>query len=196
MMQTMTHVGISLLALTIACLIGIPLGYAASKSDRSEVFTASPFEVLRVVPSLALLILLIPVMGTGTAPAVTALTVLAIPPVLLNTMTGFRTIPAFMVESAQGIGMGDRDLLMKVRIPFALPLIFAGVRTALVEVFASATLAARIGAGGLGEIIFTGLGSNRPDLLLLGGVLVSVLSIAAGTMFDMFTKRILRYKYL
>ena len=194
--QIVTHIGISLLALIAAAVIGIPLGYLASKSDRAESIVSAPFEMLRVVPSLALLILLIPVMGTGLAPAVTALTVLAVPPILLNTVVGFRTIPDFMTESARGIGMSEREVLLKVRIPGALPMILAGLRTALVEVFASTTLAAKIGAGGLGEIIFTGLGLNRSDLLILGGLLVAVLSLVAGGVFDLITRRVLRYKYV
>ncbi len=194
--QILTHIGISLLALIVAAVIGIPLGYLASKSDKAESIASAPFEMLRVVPSLALLILLIPMMGTGLAPAVTALTVLAIPPILLNTVVGFRTIPDFMTESARGIGMSEKEVLLKVRIPGALPMILAGLRTALVEVFASTTLAAKIGAGGLGEIIFTGLGLNRSDLLILGGLLVAVLSLAAGGVFDLITRRVLRYKYV
>ncbi len=194
--QTVQHVSISLIALLASAIIGIPAGYLASKSVRAEAVVSAPFEMLRVVPSLALLILLIPVMGTGTAPAVTALSVLAIPPVLLDTIVGFRSVPDFMVESALGIGMTERDVLYKVRIPYALPMIFAGLRTALVEVFASATIAAKIGAGGLGEIIFTGLGLNRSDLLVLGGVLVAALSLIAGGIFDVITRRVLRYKYV
>lgn len=194
--QTAAHIGISLLALAAACCIGIPCGYAASKSAGCEAVISAPFEMLRVIPSLAFLVLLIPVMGTGTAPAVTALTILAVPPVLLNTIVGFRTIPAFMLESARGIGMTERDLLFRVKVPAALPMILAGVRTALVEVIASAALAAKIGAGGLGEIIFTGLGLNRADLLVLGGVLVAVLSLGSGWIFDAVSRSVLKYKYV
>ena len=194
--QTAAHIGISLLALAVACCIGIPCGYAASKSAGSEAVISAPFEMLRVIPSLAFLVLLIPVMGTGTAPAVTALTILAVPPVLLNTIVGFRTIPAFMLESARGIGMTERELLFRVKIPAALPMMLAGIRTALVEVIASATLAAKIGAGGLGEIIFTGLGLNRADLLILGGVLVAVLSLGSGWIFDAISRSVLKYKYV
>ena len=194
--QTGTHIGISLFGLLAASLIGIPCGYLASGSGRREAILSAPFEMLRVVPSLALLILLIPVMGTGLAPAVTALTVLAVPPVLLNTIVGFKSVPDFMIESARGIGMTEKEILRKVRIPAALPLILAGMRTALVEVFASTTLAARIGAGGLGEIIFTGLGLNRTDLLVLGGALVAALSLAAGALFDLISRRLMKYKYV
>ena len=194
--QIATHTGISLFALLVAAVIGIPCGYLASRSEKAEFIVSAPFEMLRVVPSLAFLILLIPIMGTGLTPTIVALTVLAVPPILLNTIVGFRSVPAFMIESATGIGMTDKEILRKVRIPSAMPMILAGVRTALVEVFASTTLAAKIGAGGLGEIIFTGLGLNRTDLLVLGGVLTAVLSLAAGGVFDAISRRIMKYKYV
>ena len=194
LIQIRDHLLISLIALFAACLIGIPLGYFASKSTKGERLLTIPFEVLRVVPSLAILVLLIPVMGTGTAPAATALTILAVPPVLLNTIAGFRQVPEFMTECGRGIGLTERQVLWKVRVPLALPMIFAGMRTALIEVIASATLAAKIGAGGLGEIIFTGLGLNRADLLIIGGVLVALLSLCCGFLFDLITGRVLRYK--
>ena len=196
LIQTATHLWISLAALTAAILVGVPCGYLAADLPGFEKWISAPFQVLRVIPSLAILVLLIPVAGTGALPAVIALTILAVPPVLLNTIVGFRDVPAFMTESAAGMGMTDREILWNVRIPLALPLIFAGIRTALVEVIASAALAARIGAGGLGEVIFTGLGLNRMDLLLLGGVLVAALSLLCGGLFDALTRHVLRYKYL
>lgn len=196
LIQVRDHLLISLLALVIACAIGIPLGYLASRSEKSEKWISGPFQVLRVVPSLAILVLLIPVVGTGVLPALIALSILAIPPILLNTIVGFREVPAFMVESARGIGMTDRQILRNVRIPLSMPMILAGIRTGLVEVIASATLAAKIGAGGLGEIIFTGLGLNRMDLLIIGGVLVGILSLGCGLIFDLISRRIVRYKYL
>lgn len=196
LIQVRDHLLISLAALAIASVIGIPLGYAASKNPKSEKWISGPFQVLRVIPSLAILVILIPVMGVGTAPALTALTILAVPPILLNTIVGFQNVPLSTIECAEGIGMDDKQILHKVRIPLALPMILSGVRSSLVEVIASATLAAKIGAGGLGEIIFTGLGLNRMDLLVLGGVSVAVLSLCCGLIFDLITRHILKYKYV
>ena len=196
LIQARDHLAISLLALLIAAVIGIPLGYLASKSPKSEKWISGPFQILRVVPSLAILVLLIPVMGTGVPPALVALSILAIPPILLNTIVGFREVPAFLIECARGIGMDEKQVFWKVRVPQAMPMILSGVRTGLVEAIASATLAAKIGAGGLGEIIFTGLGLYRIDLLIIGGVAVAVLSLGCGLIFDLITRRILRYKYV
>ena len=194
LVQVRDHLTVSLIALLIACAIGVPIGYFASESAKGERIMTIPFEVLRVVPSLAILVLLIPVLGTGTVPAAVALTILAVPPVLLNTIAGFRQVPDFMTECGRGIGLSERQVLWKVRVPLALPMIFAGIRTALIEVIASATLAAKIGAGGLGEIIFTGLGLNRADLLIIGGALVAALSLGSGFLFDLVTGYVLRYK--
>ena len=194
LIQIRDHLLVSLSALAAATLIGVTAGYFASKSTRGEKWIMGFFQVLRVVPSLAILILLIPIMGTGVKPAVTALCILAIPPILINTCTGFLEVPDFMVESARGIGMTEREILRKVRIPLALPLILSGIRTGLVEVIASATLAAKIGAGGLGEIIFTGLGLNRIDLLLIGGILVALLSLLSAVLFDGLTRLLMPYK--
>lgn len=193
--QLADHLLVSMEALLIAAFIGVLCGYLASLNRRSERWIMSAFNVLRVVPSLALLMLLIPVMGVGRRPAVTALTILAIPPILINTCTGFHNVPEQLVESARGVGLDDRQILYHVRIPQALPLILAGIRSALIEVIASATLAAKIGAGGLGEIIFTGLGLNRTDLLVIGGVLVGILSLASCMIYDLVRRMILPYKY-
>ena len=193
--RVLEHMKISLTALLAAVLIGVAGGYAASVSNKGEKWIMNLFQVLRVIPSLAILVLLIPVMGVGMKPAVTALAILAIPPVLTNTCVGFLEVPPFMLESAKGIGMKEWELLVHVRFPLALPMILTGIRSALVEVIASATLAAKIGAGGLGEIIFTGLGLNRTDLLLIGGFLAGVLSLAGVGIFSMICRILMPYKY-
>ena len=194
LIQVRDHLLISLYALLAATVIGVLSGYFASRSEQSERWISLPFSVLRVVPSLAILVLLIPVMGTGVKSAVTALIILAVPPVLLNTIVGFREVPDFMLESASGIGMSARQSFWKVQVPLALPMILAGIRIAMAEVIASATLAAKIGGGGLGEIIFTGLGLNRSDLLLIGGILVALLSLGSGFLFDICSKKVLKWK--
>ena len=101
-----------------------------------------------------------------------------------------------MLECAAGIGMTAREQFWHVRVPQALPIILAGIRTSLVEVIASATLAAMIGAGGLGEIIFTGLGLFRSDILLTGGLLVALLSLGSGLIFDLIRRAVLHYRYV
>ena len=127
---------------------------------------------LRVIPSLAILVIILPVFGTGFLPALVALTILACPPILINTYLGFRGIDPAVIEAARGMGMDERQILRKVEIPLAMPLVIAGSKTA-VEVVASATLAAFIGGGGLGTFIVNGLGMYNFPMLLVGAVPVA-----------------------
>lgn len=190
------HIGISLWALMVAIVIGVPCGYACIKNKKYEKWIVSFFQILRIVPSLAVLILLIPIMGTGIKPAMTALVLLAVPPILMNTVAGLEEVPNFMLETARGVGMTERQVLWKVKFPLAMPLLLNGIKIAMIEIIASATLAAKIGAGGIGEIIFTGLGLNRMDLLLVGGISVAVLSIVAGLLLDLIDRLLHKYKYI
>ncbi len=151
------------------------------------------FGFLRVVPSLAILIACIPIIGTGMVPAILALTILAIPPILLNTIQAFLNLPDSTIEAAIAMGMSERMCFFKVKAPLAFPLVFTGIRTAVVEVIASATLAAYIGAGGLGSIIFTGLGLLREDLLIIGGCSVAFLSLITSILLNVIYKRKTRY---
>lgn len=188
------HLAISLMALLVSTLIGVICGYVCVKQKKYEKWIVSVFQILRIVPSLAILLLLIPVMGTGIKPALIALILLAIPPILMNTVTGLEEVSTFIIEAAYGVGMSDRQILWKIKFPLAAPIILTGIKTAIIEIIASATLAAKIGAGGLGGIIFTGLGLNRIDLLLIGGISVAVLSIAVGLSLDLTDKFLFKYK--
>lgn len=126
----------------------------------------------------------------------TALVLLAIPPILMNTATGFKEIPEFMLETAKGLGMTEKQIFWKVKVPQAMPMMFAGMKIALVEIVASAAIAAKIGAGGLGGIILTGLGLNRTDLLLIGGISVALLSLAATFLFGRIERIVMKYKFV
>ncbi|MHC1681428.1 MAG: ABC transporter permease [Clostridiaceae bacterium] len=190
------HIWISILALMVAIIIGVPFGYACVKYKKSEKVIISIFQILRIIPSLAVLILLIPIMGTGVKPAMMALILLAVPPILMNTVAGLEEVPPFMIETAHGVGMTDGQVLWKVKFPLAMPLILTGIKTAMIEIIASATLAAKIGAGGLGGIIFTGLGLNRIDLLLVGGISVAILSIIASLLLELIDRLSMKYKYI
>ncbi|MBQ6569991.1 MAG: ABC transporter permease [Clostridia bacterium] len=188
------HIGISALSVLLAMAVAIPLGVLVYRNTVGRIIAERFFGLLRIVPSLAILLILIPVMGTGVKPSVVALTILAIPPILINTVQGFKSLPEPIVEAATGMGMNTRQTFFKVKLPLAFPLMFAGIRTAVVEVIASATLASYIGAGGLGDIIFTGLALLRYSLLIIGGGSVALLSILTGFILDMLYKRATRYQ--
>lgn len=189
------HISISFLSLLAAALIGIPLGYLCARFFKCRKWIVGVSQVLRIIPSLAVLILLIPVMGTGIRPAMTALVLLAVPSLLMNTADGFTELPGSILETAAGMGMTSKQVFWKVKVPLVLPSVLAGAKIAMVEIIASATIAAKIGAGGLGGIILTGLGLNRTDLLLIGGISVALLSILTGVVFNLLEKRLIKYKY-
>jgi osmoprotectant transport system permease protein len=190
------HLAISLLSLLAAAVIGIPFGILSTKNKAWYKWVTTVFNTFRIVPSLAVLIFLIPVAGTGVKPAMIALVSLGIPPILLNTALAFNTIPEFMIETSMAMGMSKAQSFWKVKVPLAVPLMLTGIKTAMVEIIASATLAAYIGGGGVGNIVFTGLGLNRADLLLIGGITVAILSMLANVIMSDLEKYLLRYKYV
>lgn len=171
------HLQVSALALAIAVLVAVPAGVLCSRSALADRLATGIAGVLRIVPSLAVLIICVPYLGVGTLPAVVALTVLAIPPILINTAVAFRNVPAEMIEAARGLGMSPSEMFWRIQVPLAFPVAFSGIRTASIEVIASASLAAYIGAGGLGVLIYTGIGAMRNDLLWIGGLSVAALSL-------------------
>ena len=190
------HIVISLLSLLFAAAIGIPLGIICSRFWRIKPFITGIFSTLRVIPSLAVLMLMIPIIGIGTTSAAIALIFLAIPPIFINTMLAFDSLPPSVLETALGMGMSKRRIFFTIKFPLSLPLILTGFRTATAEVIASATLATYIGAGGLGNIIFTGLGLMRSELLLIGGFSVAILSLLAGFLLSCLESRLFHYRNL
>lgn len=166
-------------ALGIGILVSIPLGIWTSRSRRFALPVISLFNGMRVIPSLAILFLAIPYFGLSFTSAAIALTILALPPILINTDAAFRTIDPAVRESAFGMGMTRSQVLGRVELPLALPVILTGVRVASVEVIASATLAAFIGSGGLGIYITRGFALYDNAILLVGAVPVALLTLSA-----------------
>ena len=173
----LVHLGLSFGALTIASLIFIPLGVLASMGGRLTSSIVGAVAAVRVIPSLAVILLLLPVYGLGWRPALIALTLLAGPPLVINTDTGLRGVDAATLEAATGLGMTNAQRFWRVKMPLALPVIVTGVRSAAVEVIGSATLAAFVGAGGLGEFITSGVTLLDERLLLAGAIAVTVLAL-------------------
>jgi len=190
------HVSISLRVLSISVLIGCPMGILCVILKKQQKWIIGAFQVLRIIPSLAVLVLSIRFLGIGTGPAVIALTFLAVPPILMNTMAGLEEVPYFMLETAKGMGMTPFQVWLRVRLPLAFPLMLTGVKTATVEIVASATIAALIGAGGLGQIIFQGLSVRRTELLLIGGITVAILSLVMVLLLDLLDRFLQKYKHV
>ncbi len=188
------HLEISILSVFIAIFIAVPLGIISTHSTFLQKLTHRFFGMLRIIPSLTILVVAIPLVGTGIKPAVLALTILAIPPILINTMLGFQTLPSSVLETALGMGMSRTQTFFRIKLPLAFPVIFTGIRIAVVEVIASATLAAYIGAGGLGSIIVTGLGLMKMEILFIGGASVAILSLLCGEILNRIGNYITRYQ--
>ena len=171
------HLTLSFTSLAISVLLFIPLGIWIARRATAAQVVINFFNGLRVLPSLAILFLALPFLGLGFFPSLVALTVLAIPPVLVNTYAGLRGVEPAVVEAAVGMGMTPRQVLWQVELPMAGPVIIAGIRLAAVEVIASATLAAFIGGGGLGDFITRGFALYDSSIMLVGAVPVALLAL-------------------
>ncbi len=173
------HVRLSLTALVAALLLFVPVGIACAGSTRVGGTIVGALSTIRVVPSLALILLLYPWLGLGYVPAVVALTMLAAPPLLQNTYAGMRQVEPAVLEAATGLGMNSRQRFLRVQLPLALPVIVAGARTAAVEIIASATLASLVGVRTFGQWIVTGISLLDTTYLLAGALSVMLLVLAA-----------------
>jgi osmoprotectant transport system permease protein len=173
------HLLLVAVALSIGIVVSVPLGVWTSRSRIAALALINAANGLRVVPSLAILFLAIPYFGLSFASAALALTVLALPPILMNTDAAFRNIPTPIQEVASGMGMTSRQRLVRVEFPLALPVILAGIRTATIEVIASATLAAFVGGGGLGIYVTRGFALFDNSILLVGAISVALLALGA-----------------
>lgn len=170
---------ISALAMALAVLIAFPVGMLTGHFRRFRVLVTNVGNVGRAVPTFALLIIFASwdAIGVGDLTAILALAVFAVPPLLTNTYVGVRDVDTAMIEGAEGMGMTDRQVLGRVELPTAIPMIGAGVRTTTVQVVATATLAALVGGGGLGRYVVDGFALQDVTLMMSGVVLVSVLSV-------------------
>ena len=183
------HISLSASALLIAALVCIPAGIAVARRGDLSLVVVNLANVGRTLPSLAVLALVMPVLGTGFAPALFALTLIALPPIITHTITAMRGVDADAIDSAVGMGMTRANLLWKVELPMALPVIFAGLRTAVVQVISGAVLAAFIGGGGLGDFITSGIAMMAVPQLLVGAIPVALLALGTDFLFGALQRR-------
>ena len=176
--QTLQHIGLTAGSLLLAVLLGVPLGLFLSRRPRWAPAVLGLAGVLQTVPSIALLGFLIPLLGIGPKPAIFALFLYSLLPIIRNTLAGIQGVPAAVVEAARGLGLTDGQVLRRVELPLALPVLMAGIRTATVINVGVATLAAYVAAGGLGEFIFGGIALNNPVMILAGALPAAGLALA------------------
>lgn len=184
--QTLEHIGLTCISLLMAIVIGVPLGILISRRQKLSGTVLGIAGVLQTIPSIALLGFMIPVLGIGAKPAIAALLIYALLPVIRNTYTGIIGVDAAIKEAALAMGMSKRQILTKVELPLAMPVILAGIRTAAVINVGVATLASFIAAGGLGEFIFGGISLNNTNMILAGAIPAALLAI----LFDFLLSRV------
>ena len=184
--QTLTHIGLTFISLFIAVIIGLPLGILISRKRKAAGVVLGLAGILQTIPSIALLGFMIPLLGIGAKPAIAALFLYSLLPIIRNTYTGITEVDASIKEAAKGMGMSNMQSLFKVELPLAMPVIFAGIRTATVINVGVATLAAYIAAGGLGEFIFGGIALNNTNMILAGAIPAALLAI----IFDFILSRV------
>lgn len=177
------HIVLSASALLIAIAIALPVALMVRNTPLGAVIAINIGNIGRAVPSLAILALALPLLGIGFTSALVALTALAIPPILINTTTGLREVRREIIDAARGMGLSGNQILARIQLPIAAPVIFAGIRTSAVQTVASATLATFIGAGGLGDLIVEGLQRRGPEILLAGAFSVALLAIITEIFF-------------
>jgi osmoprotectant transport system permease protein len=183
--RTVEHVAMVALALVLAIAVAVPLGVAAAHRRRLGQVVLGAVGVLQTVPSLALLVLLIPLLGIGGAPAVAAMFAYSLLPIVRNTHAGLTGIPLPMRESALALGLPGRARLVRVELPLAAPAILAGVQTAAVLSVGTATIGALVGAGGYGQPILTGIRLADTGLILEGALPAAALALAVQGMFEL-----------
>ena len=176
---TLDHVRLVALSVLAAMVIGIPLGIVCTRVRWLEAPIMNLSGVLYTVPSLALFAILIPYTGLGATTAIIALSLYSLLAIIRNTIAGIDDVSPAALDAARGMGMTARQRLLLVELPLALPVIMAGIRVATVAAVGIATIAAVVGAGGLGRLIFDGLRTLDPDRVLAGAIMASVLSLLA-----------------
>ncbi|WP_316838629.1 ABC transporter permease/substrate-binding protein [Pedobacter gandavensis] len=175
--QTLQHLGLTFTSLLLAIAIGLPLGMFIARNRKWAAGVLGFAGVLQTIPSIALLGFMIPILGIGAKPAIVALLVYALLPIIRNTFTGITGIDRDVIEAANALGMNKKQVLFRVELPLAMPVILAGIRTAAVINVGVATLASFIAAGGLGEFIFGGISLNNSNMILAGAIPAALLAI-------------------
>lgn len=175
--KTIEHFYISIIALLIAIVVAVPIGILLSKTTRTANVVLTIAGVLQTIPTLAVLAIMIPIFGVGKTPAIVALFIYVLLPILNNTVLGVKNIDKNVIQAGQSMGMTKMQLMKDVELPLALPLIISGIRLSSVYVISWATLASYVGAGGLGDLVFNGLNLYQPPMIISAAILVTLLAL-------------------
>lgn len=188
--RTLEHVGYTLLTLLFAGLVGISLGLYIGHTGRLKGFAVLVTGALRALPTLGLLFLFALWLGIGLSPVIIVLAVLAVPPLLAGTYSGIEAIDRATVDAARAVGMTEWQILAKVEVPLAMPLIVSGLRSAALQVIATATIAAYLPLGGLGRYVFDNLSLKHWDAVIGGAIVVTVLALIVDGLFALLERAV------
>ena len=186
--KAVEHFYISMFALLLAIVVAVPLGILLSKTQRTANVVLTVAGVLQTIPTLAVLAIMIPIFGVGKTPAIVALFIYVLLPILNNTVLGVKNIDKNVIQAGQSMGMTKFQLMKDVEMPLALPLIISGIRLSSVYVISWATLASYVGAGGLGDLVFNGLNLYQPPLIISAAIVVTLLALVIDFILSLVEK--------
>ena len=186
--KAVEHFYISMFALLLAIVVAVPLGILLSKTQRTANVVLKVAGVLQTIPTLAVLAIMIPIFGVGKTPAIVALFIYVLLPILNNTVLGVKNIDKNVIQAGQSMGMTKFQLMKDVEMPLALPLIISGIRLSSVYVISWATLASYVGAGGLGDLVFNGLNLYQPPMIISAAIVVTLLALVIDFILSLVEK--------
>ena len=186
--KAVEHFYISMFALLLAIVVAVPLGILLSKTQRTANVVLTVAGVFQTIPTLAVLAIMIPIFGVGKTPAIVALFIYVLLPILNNTVLGVKNIDKNVIQAGQSMGMTKFQLMKDVEMPLALPLIISGIRLSSVYVISWATLASYVGAGGLGDLVFNGLNLYQPPMIISAAIVVTLLALVIDFILSLVEK--------
>ncbi|HBY83651.1 ABC transporter permease [Staphylococcus sp.] len=186
--KTIEQFYISIIALLIAIVVAVPLGILLSRTTKTANVVLTIAGVLQTIPTLAVLAIMIPIFGVGKTPAIVALFIYVLLPILNNTVLGVKNIDKNVIQAGQSMGMTQFQLMKDVQMPLALPMIISGIRLSSVYVISWATLASYVGAGGLGDLVFNGLNLYQPPMIISAAILVTLLALIVDFLLSLVEK--------
>lgn len=184
------HVSLAFIAVALACLVGVPVGIAITKSKRTASLVIGVANVMQTIPSLALFAFVIPILGIGRNNAIFALFLYGLLPIIKNTYIGLNNVDPAIIEAARGMGMSRAQIMFRVQMPLAVSVIMGGVRIATVTGIGVATIATLIGAGGLGYLIYQGIGMYNYNLIFSGAIPAALLALLTDYLLGFFEKKL------
>lgn len=186
--KTLEHITLSFTAVLLACLVGIPAGFFIVKREKLSHVVMNIANIIQTIPSLALFAFALPLFGIGSKPAILALFLYALLPIIKNTLIGIRNVNPATIKAAEGMGMSQTQIMFKVEVPLSIAVIMGGVRIATVTNIGIATIATMVGAGGLGDFIYRGLSMYDIPMILTGAIFSALLALIADFFLGLLEK--------